>query len=346
MRTPLIAGGLMLATASAAVALALATHGNRVASTSLPSRSPSPSATPAATGTSATPPAPTEASSAPPARTATSSPRSAATSSRGPAHTPPPSGSLGPATSLHYTANGNWVGNTYVPGPAGFNLADISDPSLLSELPANTRALVYVGQCDGTGKGSAFLNAVQGFQSNPRLYGFYLMDEPHPSACPAVTLEAESDWLHANIPGAKTFVVLENQSETASPTYQNTYNPANTHIDLYGLDPYPCRADPGLNGCNDTWIALAVHAAESAGVPLADVVPVYQTFGGGSWADDGGGQYLLPTATQETQLLADWAHAVPSPPFDYAYSWGAQNGDTALGQSPDLQAVLRTHNGR
>ena len=177
------------------------------------------------------------------------------------------------------------------------------------------------------------------------MYGFYLVDEPDPASCPASNLQAEADYVHAHAPGTKTFVVLMNMSSTSSPTYRNTYNPANTHIDLFGLDPYPCRADPGLNGCNDTWITLAVQAAESAGVPLADIVPVYQTFGGGNWADDGGGRYLLPTGAQERQLLADWGRVVPSPAFDYAYSWGEQNGDTALGQSSDLQAVFRGHNG-
>ena len=122
---------------------------------------------------------------------------------------------------------------------------------------------------------------------------------PIPNSCSAANLMAEADWVHANLPGTKTFIVLENQSATKSPTYQGTYYPANTHIDLYGLDPYPCRTE--LNGCSDSWISLAVHAAESAGVPLADIVPVYQTFGGGAWADDGGGQYMLPSAQRGVQ---------------------------------------------
>lgn len=244
---------------------------------------------------------------------------------------------------MHYAANDNWSGGTYLPGAAGFNLADISDPGMLSSLPANTRALAFVGQCDGTGPGSGFLKAVQGFHATPQLFGFYLMDEPHPASCSAANLMAEADWVHANVPGTKAFIVLENQSATKSPTYAGTYYPANTHVDLFGLDPYPCRTE--LHGCSDGWIPLAVHAAESAGVPLANIVPVYQTFGGGGWADDGGGQYMLPTAQQELNLLADWAKVVPSPAFDYCYSWGSQSGDTALAQSPGLQAVMHRHNG-
>jgi hypothetical protein len=35
---------------------------------------------------------------------------------------------------------------------------------------------------------------------------------------------------------------------------------------------------------------------------------------------------------------------VPNPKFDYAYSWGPQEGDKALSQSPPLQAVFTTKN--
>jgi hypothetical protein len=91
-------------------------------------------------------------------------------------------------------------------------------------------------------------------------------------------------------------------------------------------------------------IPAAVTAATSAGIPLASLVPVYQTFGGGGYTDDSGGAYSLPTAAQEKQILATWKSVLPAPAFDYAYSWGTQNGDTALAQSTELQAVLKAHN--
>jgi hypothetical protein len=173
------------------------------------------------------------------------------------------------------------------------------------------------------------------------------MDEPDPTGrykavCPAANLKAESDWIHAHAPGTKTFVILMNFSSSSSPTYRNTYTPANTDIDLYGLDPYPCRTE--TNSCSYGWIGLAVNAALSAGVPQADIVPVYQAFGYGAWVDDGGGSYMLPSASQEQLLLSTWAAAVPSPAFDYAYSWGSQNGDVPLSQSAALQSVLLAHN--
>jgi hypothetical protein len=258
----------------------------------------------------------------------------------------PPVAPTGPVTPWHYTPNGNFDGSgRYLPGADGFNLADVGDRSLLDSLPAGDRGLVWLGMCGGADP--AFQAAVSSFAGDSRVFGFYLMDEPDPTGrykavCPAANLKAESDWIHTHLPGTKTFVILMNFSSSSSPTYRNTYNPANTDIDLYGLDPYPCRTE--TNSCSYGWIALAAGAAESAGVPEANIVPVYQAFGYGAWVDDGGGRYMLPSAGQEQLLLSAWAAAVPRPAFDYAYSWGSQNGDVPLSQSAALQSVLLAHN--
>jgi hypothetical protein len=73
-------------------------------------------------------------------------------------------------------------------------------------------------------------------------------------------------------------------------------------------------------------------------------VPVYQTFGGGAWMDDGGGKYVLPSVDQMNEILARWGRLVPAPVFDFAYSWGSQRNDMALESSPNLQAILPLHN--
>jgi hypothetical protein len=74
-------------------------------------------------------------------------------------------------------------------------------------------------------------------------------------------------------------------------------------------------------------------------------VPVYQAFGGGSFVDDGGGSYQLPTAAQESEILSTWGSLVPTPVFDFVYSWGVQDGDQALSGSPALQSIFLAHNG-
>jgi hypothetical protein len=178
------------------------------------------------------------------------------------------------------------------------------------------------------------------------------MDDPDPrdqiltgksaTPCKASDLRAESDWIHANARGAKTFIALMNVSSSRTPSFANTYNPRNTNIDLFGISPYPCRSE--LHGCDYHMIDRYVAAAVAAGVPRSRLVPIYQAFGGGNWADDGGGTYLLPTAEQEEAILARWAKLIRRPAFDFAYSWGSQRQDLALESSPELQEVFRRHN--
>jgi hypothetical protein len=251
-----------------------------------------------------------------------------------------PSGSY-PKTSWHYAPNGNFGSNgSYLPGADGFNLADVSSVGTLNSLPAGVKGLVWVGQCNGAD--SAFIATVRPFIGNQKLFGFYLMDEPDPtgqyaSLCSAANLKAESDWIHANVSGAYTFIVMMNFGSPTNPSYMNTYNSANTNIDLFGLDPYPCR--PQFSGCNYGVITAAVKAAEAWGIRASQIVPVYQAFGGGGYTS-----WTLPTAAEETQLLSTWASLVPSPVFDYAYSWGVQDGDQALSTSSALQAVFAQKN--
>jgi hypothetical protein len=247
-----------------------------------------------------------------------------------------------PGTTLHFASNGNFDSNgSYLPGAAGFNLADVNSVTQLNSLPDGVRGLVWVGQCNGVD--STFLNTARPYIGNAKLFGFYLMDDPDPTGlerrrCTADNLKIESDWIHANVPGAKTFILLMTTTSSRRPSFTGAYNPTNSHVDLFGIDPYPCRTE--LAGCDYNEIDLYIAAAESADVPRDRMVPVYQTFGGGNWVDDGGGQYTLPTVGQLEQIMARWDALIPTPVFDYAYSWGSQNADAALGSSPDLQAVF------
>jgi hypothetical protein len=266
------------------------------------------------------------------------------TATAAPPPPPAPPAPSGPHTSEHFTANGNLSGSSYVPGADGFNVADVSSNDVVAALPAGVKGLVWIGSCDGAT--TSFQSTIQSFVGDPRVFGFYLMDEPDPSSCSPANLKAESDWIHANDPGTYTFIIELDLSSSNHPTYQGGYNPANSDVDLYGLDPYPCRSEnPASAPCAYSWLGLAVTAAETAGIPLADIVPVYQAFGGGAWVDDGGGSYQLPTADQESAILATWGSLVPTPVFDYAYSWGTQNGDQPLAASPSLQSVFLAHNG-
>ena len=249
------------------------------------------------------------------------------------------------AAPLHYAMNGNFDGGgAYLPRRAGFNLADVSSVGQLKSLSPGEKALVWIGQCNGTDE--RFRNAIQPFVGHPEVYGFFLMDDPDPrgvlSSCAPDSLKAESDWIHGLMPSAKTFIVLMNLSTSRTPSYEQTYNAANSHIDLFGINPYPCRTE--LPDCDYDMIDRYVAAAASWGISYGQMVPVYQSFGGGDWKDGDGGKYLMPTVEQAVNMLARWNEQGAAPEFDAVYSWGSQRSDIALGSELDLQDVFSAHN--
>ena len=242
-----------------------------------------------------------------------------------------------PVTSLHYAPNNNLVDTngveTYAPGVDGFNLADVSSLAELNALPAGVKGLVYLNMTDGVT--AAFEAAVDQYIGDPKLYGFYVADQP--TTVPAATLKAEADYIYANVPGAVTFMWIENMGTPTSPVY-NLYNPQNTDIELFGISPQPVR--PQFSGGMDlSVIPDAVNAAVAGGIPLADIVPIYQAFGGSGTAT-----YTLPTAAQEEQILSTWGQYVPTPAFDFAYSWGLPTGYDAISDEPSLQQVFAAAN--
>jgi hypothetical protein len=247
---------------------------------------------------------------------------------------------------LHYAAGGGLdsQGN-FAPAQAGFNLADVQYVDQLNSLPDGVKGLVWLDQYNGVTQD--FINEVTPFIGNPNLYGFYLVDEPDPTGqwgvqASATDLMAESDWIHSHMPDAKTFTVLMNMGSSDNPDYTNTYTPENTHIDLFGLDWYPVWSDRST--IDYSTIDKYVAAATSAGIPVDQIVPVYQAFGGGDWVTETGSQVAVPTAAQAQQMVDHWADLVPNPAFDYAYAWGSQQGDVALESLPALQQVFLQHN--
>ena len=248
---------------------------------------------------------------------------------------------------LHYTSGGS--GATIA--TAGFNLADVQYVEELNALPVGMKGLIWLDESGGVT--SRFIAKVKPFISNPKLFGFRLCDEPditgkyHPPAVSPAALKAEADWIRANVPGAVTFVTLMDMGSFEAPGFMNTFNPANTGIDLFGLDPYPVRG----KAFDLDFIDRTVEAAVAAGIPLNRIVPVFQAFGGGKWKTRTGASidvYELPTPDQANQIFARWAIYSPHPVFDFAYAWGSQNGDTKLGSaSPEalsLRAAFKAHN--
>jgi Ca2+-binding RTX toxin-like protein len=243
-------------------------------------------------------------------------------------------------TTLHYTSGGSGADIA----TAGFNLADVSSVDQLNALPSGMKGLVWLNEVNGAS--SSFIQKVTPFIGNSKVFGFFLVDEPDPTGkwgtyASAANLMAESDWIHSHLPGAKTYITMMSLGTSANPDFSNTYNPANTHIDYYGVDAYPVRTG-GVVDYN--MIDRYVAAAKAAGIPVSQMIPGYQAFGGGNYKTDTGGQYVVPTAAQEQTMMDHFAKLVPSPAFDYAYAWGSQQGDTALGDSAALKAFFLQHN--
>jgi hypothetical protein len=229
----------------------------------------------------------------------------------------------------HYTANET----SYADSAAiGFNVHDTGmSTSTINALPAGSQAMVWVGigasNCSAT-LSSTFTSFVLDNATNPRLYGFYLTDEPLDDTCVAA-VTAYTKYIHDNAPGKKAFILL-----TDWPGTYAAYRPAITNVDLFGLDPYPVK-----DGTYDsTLIPNEINNAIAAGIPLASVVPVFQTFGGAGWD--------APTATQLTTILGQWATLVPNPPLDYAYSWSTQSNylSEALVNRSDWRDIMAVHN--
>jgi serralysin len=243
------------------------------------------------------------------------------------------------------TSGSNW-NNGYAPGALGFNLADISSLSILNLLPDDVKGLVYVGGSNGgcSGDTPQFRSFVDQFKNNPKLWGFYLMDEPYARQvgstppCPMVNLKAETDYVHANFPGVMTFVKLGNIGSTTKPDYMD-FGLAGM-LDVYGIGGYPCRtANEGPDKCEYAMIDRYVKAALDAKIPKEKMAPTYQAFGG--WDN----VFVVPNATQMQKLLEKWHSALPNPPMSFAYSYGQQPKSTsAISTNPSLQAVFRDWN--
>src|SRR6266699_2755632 len=117
-------------------------------------------------------------------------------------------------TTLHYASGGSGADIA----TAGFNLADVQSVDQLNALPTGMKGLVWLNEAGGTT--SSFIQKVTPFIGNPKALGFFLVDEPDPTGqwgtyATAANLKAESDWIHANVPGAKTFITMMNMGSSA-----------------------------------------------------------------------------------------------------------------------------------
>lgn len=247
---------------------------------------------------------------------------------------------------LHFTVNEG--SDTAGPTAAGFNILDTGPTKAdIDALPAGDRAMVWLGNldntaCDGDYTLADFQSRVDTLANDPKVYGFYISDEPHPTTCSTAPadIRVRADYIHTHAPGKQAFVVVLNSSNDCGSVADcefATLKPSITHVDLIGIDPYPCH-----NGapCDISKIDSRLGLARAAGIPDKAIVPTFQTFGQGA-----SGYYRLPTAAELKAMLDRWDALLPHPVMDYSYTWGTQGSSPeALSTSPELRAVISTHN--
>ncbi|HET8594696.1 MAG TPA: hypothetical protein VFM07_05570 [Intrasporangium sp.] len=258
------------------------------------------------------------------------------------------------STTAHFTVN---LRGSYSAAHAlGFNVFDVagstSNPagvrSKLDALPKGSKAMVWVGNLGKSAGAQGFTRAqfkaqVNALARDSRVYGYFIADEPHPTLYPSVVAEiaARADYVRSVAPAQKSFIVVLDGSQYCGSRLGCEYAalaPSKSHVDIVGVDSYPCST---RSGCKFEKITERVNAAVRAGIPRSRIAPVYQTFG------QAGGYYRMPTAAELRTMLATWRANVPSPPLDYAYSWGTQSSaPEALVNHPAQQLVVKAHNSR
>jgi hypothetical protein len=246
----------------------------------------------------------------------------------------PQTGQAVSRTTKHFITN---LKGSTAPAGLGFNVFD-TGVSGVATLPTGVKGLVWLGQKCPTPADATFRATIDKLASNTRVFGYYLSDEPHIADCPggAAALASRADYIRSRTGGVqKSFIVLSKIADYGA------FKPASSHVDLVGLDPYPCStASPT---CPVRKITDKVNAALAAGIPRAAIVPVYQAFGQEGIS---GGYYRLPTADQMRAMHAEWDRLVPSPVMDYAYGWSHQSSSNpTLVDSRALQKVIAAHNG-
>ncbi|MFI0353918.1 hypothetical protein [Actinomadura sp. 9N407] len=233
----------------------------------------------------------------------------------------------------------------------GYDLVDVKpDAASVDGVPDGMRAMLWVGNftCgDFELSYEALTEAVRRLARHPKVYGWYLSDEPNPRECPRIAgeIRRRADLIEREAPGQISFISL-----TDWPMKPVT--PDKVNVDLVGLDPYPCKGSARVRSrCDIGAIDRMIRMADDAGIPRRVVVPVFQTFGQG--CSKGDRQYWLPTETQLRQILHRWDRLVPRPPMDIAYSWGHQEqwacptlADASGGSHPDLQSIMKARNTR
>ena len=274
---------------------------------------------------------------------------------------PPLSASAAPLASSPATAAPtgptlHYASNTHDDRPAaakvGFNLFDLPpDKVAIDALGPGQQALVWLGNLDNTNctpgySYEKFTAAVDKLAGDRKVFGYYISDEPHPSVCPGAVehIRERADYIRSKDPVQRSFIVVLDAGKECKGNFGCEYatlRPEQTHVDLFGIDPFICSI---AKGCDFGRIDRTVGLAEAKGIPRAAMVPVIQVFGQ-TCNTQQTHYYKLPSVEELNQALGHWDAVLPHPQFDFAYTWASEGpACPALDKAPDLQSIVRARN--
>jgi hypothetical protein len=212
----------------------------------------------------------------------------------------------------------------------GWNLLDVSYKLAADELPAGTKALVWVGNydkptCTWQVPDSELTTKVRAMARDPKVAGYFISDEPDPYRCPSAPAQhaARTAMIHSLSPGKPAIMLMDSNSGKQSLDQMPLWRHA---ADYVALDPYPCyQGKP----CDFGWIDTIIKAADRAGLHYWGVA---QAFDDANWR--------WPTPTELRRMLSQWAASKESGYMTFAWTW---RGKT-LASRPDLLKVFRDFN--
>ena len=212
----------------------------------------------------------------------------------------------------------------------GWNLLDVSYKEAADQLPAGTKALVWLGNygkstCTWEVPDSALTTKVRSMAADPKVAGYFISDEPDPYRCPSAPEQhaARTALIHSLSPGKPVIMLMDSNSGKQSLDQIPLWRHA---ADYVALDPYPCyQGKP----CDFSWVDTVIKAADRAGLHYWGVA---QAFDDANWR--------WPTPTELRHILSQWSASKQAGYMTFAWSWRGQT----LASRPELLKVFRDFN--
>jgi hypothetical protein len=194
----------------------------------------------------------------------------------------------------------------------GWNLLDTgSDKTTIDQLPAGSRALVWIGDysnttCSFQMTRNQVVAELTPLVGDPKVAGYFISDEPDPNACPTAYSQhtRRSNLVHSIDSTKFTLIVLDSNSGNASLNQMAGWAGIG---DYQGLDPYPCYVG---NACNFPWIDTVIAKANAVRLHYWGVV---QSFRDSTWR--------WPTVDELNHMLGQWSASSWQGLATFAWRW-------------------------